>query len=415
MKYEEKILTLLVENYRKSKKDSGENKTNRRTQIKPEKLYKKYNANDGEYDEIMKLNQAVDSLAARGFLTKTTERFGTQIQCIYLVDEKLPEIERYLIEKYNYVSKDMQIVKLQKLVDKYRQASTICEEECLKLEQCIEERKVPKNIEELDDVLKAVAFIENNKEFLYIREASMRVYGDSKYFEETTLVQVCALLRKHIDRTCSEAEMQDEILLEYHIAKEPMKLCIKGNAQIKINDMVVDISGFSDGVEFSATELKNIQEVTILAPEFMTIENRTSYLRYQKADTVIFYLGGYANRYQRDFIKKIYTCNPKKRYMHFGDIDAGGFFIHRNLCEVTGIDFETCYMSEKELQNPCYASCLHELTGNDRVRLQELQKDPKYRTTVEYMLANDVKLEQEIVSLNLMSTISMGGTGEIEE
>ena len=61
------------------------------------------------------------------------------------------------------------------------------------------------------------------------------------------------------------------------------------------------------------------------------------------------------------------------------------------------------FMSEKELQNPSYASCLHELTGNDRVRLQELQKDPKYRTTVEYMLVNDVKLEQEIVSLDLMS------------
>ena len=39
MKYEEKILTYLVENYRKSKKDSGQNKINRRTQVKPEKFY----------------------------------------------------------------------------------------------------------------------------------------------------------------------------------------------------------------------------------------------------------------------------------------------------------------------------------------------------------------------------------------
>lgn len=183
-----------------------------------------------------------------------------------------------------------------------------------------------------------------------------------------------------------------------------MKLCIKGKAQIKINNSVVDISGFSEGVEFSATDLEHMQEIKILAPEFMTIENRTSYLRYQKEDTVIFCLGGYANRYQRDFIKKIYACNPEIRYMHFGDIDAGGFFIHRKLCETTGIDFGICYMSEKELQNSYYAPCLHELTENDRVRLQELQKEPKYRTTVEYMLANNVKLEQEIVSLNLMNT-----------
>ena len=32
-----------MENYRKSKKDSGQNKINRRTQVKPEKFYKKYN------------------------------------------------------------------------------------------------------------------------------------------------------------------------------------------------------------------------------------------------------------------------------------------------------------------------------------------------------------------------------------
>ena len=59
MTYEEKILTYLAENYRKSRKDTGNNKTNRRTQVKPEKLYKKYNANEGDFEEISKLNQAV--------------------------------------------------------------------------------------------------------------------------------------------------------------------------------------------------------------------------------------------------------------------------------------------------------------------------------------------------------------------
>ncbi|MDD5899752.1 MAG: DUF2220 family protein [Lachnospiraceae bacterium] len=98
----------------------------------------------------------------------------------------------------------------------------------------------------------------------------------------------------------------------------------------------------------------------------------------------------------------MYDCNPGICYTHFGDIDAGGFYIHRNLCEVTGIDFQMYSMSEKELQNPCYTSCLHKLTENDRARLQELYKEPEYRTAVEYMLINNVKLEQEIVSLNLM-------------
>lgn len=66
--YEEKILTHLVGNYRNSKKDSGDNKTSRRTQIKPEKLYKKYNANDGDFEEISKLNQVVNELTRKVLL-----------------------------------------------------------------------------------------------------------------------------------------------------------------------------------------------------------------------------------------------------------------------------------------------------------------------------------------------------------
>ena len=46
MNYEEKLLVYLVDGYRKSKKDTGENLTHRRTKVKPEKLYSKYHAND---------------------------------------------------------------------------------------------------------------------------------------------------------------------------------------------------------------------------------------------------------------------------------------------------------------------------------------------------------------------------------
>ncbi len=69
--------------------------------------------------------------------------------------------------------------------------------ECARLLESITERKVPKNIDELDDVLKAIAFIENNQEELYMREMSMKVYGDSKHFENISLQPVCSMLRKY--------------------------------------------------------------------------------------------------------------------------------------------------------------------------------------------------------------------------
>ena len=58
-------------------------------------------------------------------------------------------------------------------------------------------------------------------------------------------------------------------------------------------------------------------------------------------------------------------------------------------------------MGIAELQNPAYTGCLHPLTENDRTRLQGLLEDPKYCDIVSYMLENNVKLEQEIISLGI--------------
>ena len=130
----------------------------------------------------------------------------------------------------------------------------------------------------------------------------------------------------------------------------------------------------------------------------MTVENRTSYLRFRKPGTSLFFLGGYTTRFQREFLKKIYRDNPEIRYRHFGDIDAGGFYIHEHLCRVTGIPFEMYLMSKKELEDPRYRRCLQPLTDNDRTRLQSLERQAAYRETVAYMLERNEKLEQEIIS-----------------
>lgn len=102
----------------------------------------------------------------------------------------------------------------------------------------------------------------------------------------------------------------------------------------------------------------------------------------------------------------VYSFNQDARYKHFGDIDAGGFWIHHNLCEVTEVDFELFGMSVNELQNMEYTRCLHQLSHNDRARLQELKGMDTYAEVINYMLERDVKLEQEIVSLTLMNGIN---------
>ena len=226
----------------------------------------------------------------------------------------------------------------------------------------------------------------------------MLIYGDSKYLEENTLYSVCRALRDSLGRPCGEDELEDEILEEYHITREKQKLCIKGDVVLRTGGKELDLSAFKDGIEFFAGQLKDLEWIHVRVSAFLTVENYTSWLRLSAANRAVFYLGGYATRDQRDFLKTIYTCNPGLTFLHFGDIDAGGFYIHEHLCRVTGISFQMYRMSRAELQDPRFKSCLHPLTKQDRLRLGALETHTAYGEMAEYMLERDVKLEQEIVS-----------------
>lgn len=242
-----------------------------------------------------------------------------------MVDEQIYQIENYLAKQYGYETKDAQLMQMERLIEIYGKSSPICTAECKKLQLALAERKVVRHLHELDDVLKAVAFIENNLEDLYIREVSMKVYSDFKYFEENTMKPVCTLLRSYAKPINSDRELVcadnsinienmintedailDEILLLYHITKEPVKLYIKGPVQLIVAGHMMDISGLHDGIEFYASDLANIEKITLLQKgqlrcHCMTIENKTAYLRYNKPDTVTVFISGYANRFVRDF------------------------------------------------------------------------------------------------------------------
>ena len=78
--YKEKMLRLLVEKYRKSKKDSKTNVICRRTSISPSELYKKYSKNDGDMEQIETINQAAAQCAGEGFLTFEERDSATKLQ-----------------------------------------------------------------------------------------------------------------------------------------------------------------------------------------------------------------------------------------------------------------------------------------------------------------------------------------------
>ena len=130
----------------------------------------------------------------------------------------------------------------------------------------------------------------------------------------------------------------------------------------------------------------------------ITIENLTTFFRWEEEESLMIYLGGYHNSVRRILLQKIYHTFPDARYCHFGDIDVGGFLIYEDLCRKTGIPF-TCYRMDLDTLTE-YEAYGKELTENDRAGIERILKenpDVQYAEVLEYMLSAGVKLEQECI------------------
>ncbi len=406
MEYDKQILQSLVSSFRNSKKNRGNNERISFTKLSPKKLYAAYGQHTANLTKMEEIEESVSKLEELDYVSVKRDAIYQTIESIILNDSMVDECETYLKEKYGIKPTFDIETNAKNLIDKYAFASPTCQIVCDRLQKLIDDKKqIKEDLERTENILKAVAFIENNKEFLYIREASVLIYGETKVLDPENkgsgriLEEVCRLLRSRLEKKEQEGEYLDEILEQFNILKSPKTLLIKGPAVLHINGSVIDISHLEEGISFSTSE--NIEKIEIKAPSFMTIENKTSYHRMNGKDFAYFYLGGYANRFQEEFIRKVYESNKEIAYYHFGDIDVNGFWIHYNLKKATGIPFKTWHMDIADLKDEKHIKSLHKLTPNDKKRIESLIQTEEYKEIATYMKAKNVKMEQETISYHI--------------
>lgn len=270
---------------------------------------------------------------------------------------------------------------------------------CESLRQHLNETAEEIEFARIDANLKMIDFLEKNSKSLYVREVSVLVYGDSKWFQENNYEEICSLLRALLDVPQSDYEPADAILERFHVITSEQEILLKGRWKLHWKNFSMDSSQLRGGIAISSADIPFIARIEIGTDKVMTVENKTAFQRMDEATFSYLYLGGYANRHQLAFLKKVIEDNPELKYVHFGDIDAGGFLIHQNLCQATGKQFDLHCMGISELENEEFAIARKPLTSNDVRRLHTLLEKEEYRHTIEYMLANNCKMEQEIVSL----------------
>jgi len=244
-------------------------------------------------------------------------------------------------------------------------------------------------------------FILNNKEEILERELSISVLHDSKLWEKKYKSKLCRLLKEKNDyfellHGVDEKETNKIILEQYNIFDNPTYVYFKEKASIHFSDGNVTKVSQENPVALSSVSLKNIMAVEINTPEVMTIENLTSFNRVNEEDFFCIYLSGYHNSAKQNFLKLIYENNKSKKYHHFGDIDPDGFLILENLKRKTEIPFSEYKMSISELKK--YSPYVKPLEENDIRKANGLISQGLYLDTMKYMLENNCKLEQEIIS-----------------
>ena len=189
-----------------------------------------------------------------------------------------------------------------------------------------------------------------------------------------------------------------DILAEYGIYHTPNYVYFKGDIVIEIDGEPVKLQTLNQGLGISGEDLgKVIFSDLSQIKQVITIENLTTYFRWQEPESLIIYLGGYHNGIRRTLLKKIYQELPSISYYHFGDIDAGGFSILKDLRNKTEIPFKRYCMDVETLKY--YEKYGKTLTESDKTRLKELEKDEELQEVVSYMLLHNVKLEQECVGI----------------
>ncbi len=271
----------------------------------------------------------------------------------------------------------------------------------------------PDRPQELDQLCSHISAILSNQEDIFLREFSVRFWRDSKAAERE-LSRAAAVISRFSENEMLRELNAEQLLEEFGIYKNPSWVMMKGSGafrmrgdgeQRKMFSAGLDLSDYPGGIGISSSDILRIQwDRSCLPQRVTTIENLTSFHRWQEDGTLAVYLGGYHNRIKRVFLQNLrQACEGAEViFEHFGDIDCGGFQIWRNLCERTGIPFRTRGMDEET-----YFRCLEfgkELTANDRKELERMKEDPFYfrqKNLFSQMLAQGRKIEQECVGVPL--------------
>ncbi len=412
--YERRILNRLLDSYENSRLSRGTNKVAVRIACPFTKktMPEYFDESSLAYEEI---HAAMEDLERRGFLRIVWKggQEGHIITSVCLREDHADQVYAWLGRKPRAEGERELLEQLEEM--EQNDTTPVVSAFLGWLKARIREGKTVKEFvdwnqrEDAEKLIKAVAAIETNRESCYMREFSIRHFRDSKVLEGM-LGRIGGIFRRFLPDV-SQMDAKG-ILAEYSIYDTPDYVYLKGSGhlllgngqgtKIRLEDLKQGIGLCGEDLKFLRLEESRAEEPGKGEPirTVLTIENQTTFFRWEEKNTLMIYLGGYHNSVRRNLLQKVYRQFPDADYRHFGDIDVGGFEIYEDLLRKTGIPFSVYRMGRNELEQ--YRNYTKPLTDHDRKRLDALLekirgKERAYEETLRYMKEEGVKLEQESI------------------
>lgn len=396
-KNQEKVLYLLLDQYEKSKTYMGDNRKKQIFSVSPSKIYSKYFDSFADIGEIEDFERDMHELSAKA-LVKLTIQDG-EIRRIAAIEEKIPEYYRILgrEEKRELLVRERKLY--ESYVGKHPTLDQFCRQQLARLERG---NKADYPLKRAEVLLKLVARILENREEILERELSIGLLGDSKVFHKSYRTAVCNILEKNGDYGeklygVSNAREKELIILgEHNIHANPSYIYLRGHGEFVLgNGSTLQVTP-DYPIALSAQAVEGMKGGRIMCKTAMTVENLTTFHRMQSEEIFYIYLSGYHNTLKQYVIKGLAAENPMLKWYHFGDLDPDGFFILEHLKSGTGIAFEAFHMGVEDLVR--YRDFGKRLEENDRKKIETLMAKGLYRKELSFMLQENIKLEQEIIS-----------------
>lgn len=389
---------MLLDVYENSVTYKGQNIKNQSFAIKPEKIFYEYNGDYTDQDEVNQFNREMQSLMEFEFVILDYERGIPVISKIKLNTNSINEIYSVLKREDITVKRNREI----KMYTQYMGVHDIMDAFCKSQVERLNDYKDAKYTSDIAiNILKLLKYVLGNNIDIMERELSVAVLGDTKLFEKSYKSRICSIIEEYGEleldlSVLDKKEKEKAILEEYQVFSNPSYIFFKGNVDIHYVDGN-SISVTPDNpIAILSEAIARIEMIKVNSNRIVTVENLTSYNRINDNKSTFIYLSGYHNTAKQRFLKKIAENNSGVSWFHFGDIDPDGYYILKNLVEKTGIAFVPLYMDVQQLIN-CKQYC-KPLEKNDMVKANSLLKFHFYDEVMEFMLANNCKLEQEIIS-----------------